>query len=126
MKIIAGPGAIKSAPINRSDAKPNDFRAPNRLKIIIDECNAKIRSNQRDELAYLEKGDAYIHLGDPEEALRNYKRAIEINKQCIKAYYGMASAHAILGENKNALVEIVKAIELEDKQSGVVRGKHDM
>jgi len=111
--------------MSRSDGKPDDSRNPNRFRKVVDECSEKISLNPKDEFAYLARGDAYIHLDDPEEALKNYKRAIEINKRFIQAYYGMATAHAILGKNKHALVEIAKAIELEDQQSDVVGGKDE-
>ena len=123
MEKIVKPGVIKRAPLNVSDGKPVDSRNPNRLKKIIDECSEKISLNPKDEFAYLERGDAYIYLGDPEKALNNYNRAIEINKRFIKAYYGMATAHVMLGEKKHALVEIAKAIELEDQQACAVCGK---
>jgi tetratricopeptide (TPR) repeat protein len=115
MEKIVKPGAAKRSPMNRSDGKSNESRTPSRFRKVVDECSEKISLNPKDEVAYLERGDAYIHLGEPEEALKNYKRAIEINKRFIRAYYGMATAHAILGENKHALAEIAKAIELEDQ-----------
>jgi tetratricopeptide (TPR) repeat protein len=78
----------------------------------------KVIFNPRDELAYQERGDAQIRLGNPKEALSNYRRAIQINPKFIKAYYGMATAHAILGLYSHAMAEIVKAMELE-KQQGI-------
>jgi tetratricopeptide (TPR) repeat protein len=79
--------------------------------------------NPRDGYAYMERGDVHIHLGNPKEALNNYRRAIEINHRFIKAYYGMATAHIMLGSTKHALAEITRAIELEQQPDD---GQYDL
>ena len=87
-----------------------------KYKQIIISCDEKIRCNPRDELSYLERGDAQIRLGNTQEALSDYKRATQINSKSIKAYYGMATAHAILEKYSHATAEIVKAMEIEEQQ----------
>ena len=112
------PGVIKRIPVTESDGRSNDSILSERYLKAIDRCNEKISLNPRDEYAYLERGDLYIQLGKPKDALNNYKRAIEINHRCIKAYYGMASAHVMMGTTRHAIAEISKAMELQnDEQS---------
>lgn len=112
------PGVIKRIPVTELDGRSNDSIISERYRIAVDRCNEKISLNPRDEYAYLERGDLYILLGKPKDALNNYKRAIEINPRFIKAYYGMASAHVMMGATRHAIAEISKAMELQnDEQS---------
>jgi tetratricopeptide (TPR) repeat protein len=87
-----------------------------KYKQIIISCDEKIRCNPRDELSHIERGDAQICLGNPQDALSNYKQAIQINPKSIKAYYGIATAHVILEKYSHATAEILKAMEIEEQQ----------
>ncbi len=105
---------ISRIPKTEAEKKHTESMDADRYKKALDKCNQRINSNPRDEQAYLERGDVYIYLSNPKEALRNYKRAIELNQRFIKAYYGMATAYALLGSNNNAIAAIAKALELMD------------
>ncbi len=86
-----------------------------RYRKVIEKCNERISFDPNNEFAYLERGDAYIHLDNPKEALHDYKKVIEINPQFIKAYYGMATALVKLGLNRQAMTWVLKSMELEDQ-----------
>jgi tetratricopeptide (TPR) repeat protein len=110
------PAVIKKGP-TREAPKSTDFIEPDKDRYgnCIKRCNEKISRNPRDEAAYIERGDAQLYLANPKEALSDYKRAIMINPALIKAYYGMATAHILMGLHKTALCEIIKAMELEEQ-----------
>ena len=108
------PAVIKKGPASGAKER-SDLVESEKYANCIKSCNQKISSNPRDELAYIERGDAQIYLDKPKEALNDYKRAIEINPKSIKAYYGMATVHTILGLHKHAMLELTKAMELEQQ-----------
>ena len=108
------PAVIKKVPIHEAQ-KSSDFVEPDKYGNCIKRCNEKIRRNPRDEAAYIERGDAQIYLVNPKEALSDYRRAIMINPNLIKAYYGMAAAHIMMGQHKTAMCELIKAMELEEQ-----------
>ena len=83
------PVVIKKGPIHEVQ-KSSDFVEPDKDEYgnCIKRCNEKIRRNPRDEAAYIERGDAQVYLVNPKEALSDYRRAIMINPNLIKAYYG--------------------------------------
>lgn len=106
------PDLIRRASIKESKNKDSNLTGTEKYKNIIARCTERISLNPDDKFAYLERGDAHIHLGNPQEALSNYRRALELNQSLSKAYYGMAAAHIMLGAKRLAMVEIEKAIEL--------------
>jgi tetratricopeptide (TPR) repeat protein len=110
------PVVIKKGPI-REAQKSSDFVEPDKDEYgnCIKRCDEKIRRNPRDEAAYIERGDAQICLINPKDALSDYKRAIMINPNSIKAYYGMATAHIMMGQHKTAMCELIKVMELEEQ-----------
>lgn len=108
------PAASKKSPVNVAKNK-SGLVEPDKHENCIRRCNEKIASNPRDELSYTERGDAQLSLANPKEALNDYRRATEINPNSIKAYYGMAAAHTMLGSHKNALLVLTKAMELEQQ-----------
>ena len=108
------PAAIKKDPVKGARDK-SDLVDSDNYRNCIKSCNEKISRNHRDELAYIERGGAQLYLDNAKEALNDYRRAIEINPNSIKAYYGMAAVHIMMGLHKNALCELIKAMELEQQ-----------
>jgi tetratricopeptide (TPR) repeat protein len=108
------PVEVKKGKVSKANDK-SDTADNNKDKYLrcLQKCDERISRNPKDEHAFIESGDAQIYLSNPESALNNYRRAITINPNSIKGYYGMATAHFMLGLNKNAVVEIIKAMELE-------------
>jgi tetratricopeptide (TPR) repeat protein len=108
------PAAIKKGPAKGARDKSGIVES-DKYRSCIKSCNEKISRNHRDELAYIERGNAQLYLDNFKEALNDYQRAIEINPNSIKAYYGMTAVHTTLGLHKTAMYELMKAMELEQQ-----------
>jgi tetratricopeptide (TPR) repeat protein len=110
------PVVVKKGPIHEAQ-KSSDFVESDKTEYgnCIKKCSEKIRRNPRDEFAFIERGDAQVYLANPIEALTDYKRAIMINPNLIKAYYGMAAAHIMMGQHRTAMRELIKVMELEEQ-----------
>lgn len=108
------PAVTKKEPVNGARHK-SDVAEADKYRNCIKKCNERISRNHRDEPAYVERGDVQLYLDNPKEALSDYRRAVEINPNSIKAYYGLATVHTMMGLHKTALCELMKAMELEQQ-----------
>jgi len=62
---------------------------------------------------YLKIGQDHLNKGKTKEALKAYSQAIDADSKCKKAYIGRAICYADLGQDKKAIADYTKAIELD-------------
>ena len=72
-----------------------------------------IKYNLLDSQLYCQRGILYFNQGKTKEALNDYNRAIKINPKFGKAYYARAELWAALNNNRLAMIDLEKAMELE-------------
>ncbi len=63
--------------------------------------------------AYLERGNAYQNLKQPEKALADWSRAIELDSGLAAAYTARATYYRLAGDNAKALPDLEKSIRLQ-------------
>jgi tetratricopeptide (TPR) repeat protein len=74
-----------------------------------------IRQDGMDSLARRGLGDLLISMGRPEEAIREFKLALQRRPDLVSAYMGWGSALACLGRNQEALDQYEKALALQPR-----------
>ena len=62
--------------------------------------------------AFINRGVVYAALGNPEQALLNSEEAIRLNSSHAGAYALRAIAYSLLGKEKEAQEDLVRAVEL--------------
>ncbi len=55
---------------------------------------------------YIGRGEAYIRTRQPEAALNDFSKALEINPNYIDSHYHRASAYYQIGDYENAITEV--------------------
>lgn len=65
-----------------------------------------------DAEAYLERGNAFFAMGQYNEAISDYIKAIEMNPSYFEAYYNRGQVYGKKGEFKLAICDFNKAIEI--------------
>ena len=60
-------------------------------------------------------GIAYLNIGDPEEAIKKFKKSIEINDQNTEPYYGLAKAFLDLQRNADAIRNFRKTLKINPR-----------
>ena len=68
--------------------------------------------SRRTPMDYNNRGLMYFHLGQLEEAIANYNRAIELNPNLAAAYNNRANCYVNQGEMIDALMDYDRALEL--------------
>jgi tetratricopeptide (TPR) repeat protein len=66
--------------------------------------------------AYNNRGVAKSGLGNKQEAISDFDKAIAINPQSAEAYGNRGNAKSDLGNNQDAIIDLSKAAELFSKQ----------
>lgn len=85
----------------------------NKLGVSIDLLDEIINADPEDRLAWLARGSVYLKMGNTENAIRDFSKAIEINPNHPKAYHLRGLAREMAGENDRALMDFGKAIEID-------------
>jgi tetratricopeptide (TPR) repeat protein len=90
------------------------YYAKNDLKKAIEYADLLIKKGKNERYiiqAYLTKANALDNLGEPEKAIKVYKKAIKANKNEYLLYYNLGLTYLNLGELKEAEKNMVMAIE---------------
>jgi tetratricopeptide (TPR) repeat protein len=74
-----------------------------------------LKVTDRNIVAYNNRGSAYGRLGNHEQAIEDYNKAIEINPKYAVAYNNRAGSHWRRGNYKDAIEDYNKAIEFNPK-----------
>jgi tetratricopeptide (TPR) repeat protein len=74
-----------------------------------------IEINPSDADAYYNRGVAYGHKGQYDEAISDYTKAIEMNSRHADAYYNRGTAYGHKGQHDKAISDFTKAIEINPR-----------
>lgn len=67
-------------------------------KEAVDSMDKLIQMDQKDASSYLQRGQLYMNMGEPETALSDFSQALQLDKNCYDAYFGMHDAYAASGQ----------------------------
>jgi len=90
-------------------ASPEEVQADFNRTIEIEQTNDNI--DQRDAEAYCERGTAHYNVGEYDQAILEYNKAIEINPVYHKAYNYRGNCYYHKGEHDRAILDYNKALE---------------
>jgi tetratricopeptide (TPR) repeat protein len=79
----------------------------------IDACTTLIRSNPRNDGAYVNRGIAYRRLGDIDRAIHDYDQAIRVNPRAADAFNNRGNAFRARDEHGLAMHDYDEAIRLD-------------
>lgn len=96
--------------------KANVLTAQKNYKEALDAINAALKINPTSPTALYVGGNLYLMMEEPAEALKMFKSLQRENPRSQDAFYGMAKANALLGNNLEA-ENLIKEIENLGKQS---------
>ncbi len=110
----------KGDPIRLPLAKSSDCQRG------IHDLDKAIDLNSTFKSAYMERGSAYINLGEYQQGINDYNRVITIDPQNVGAYLFRANAYSKIGNSKQAVKDYDKAVEINPKDARVYfsRGMH--
>lgn len=57
-----------------------------------------LKNNKKDVKGYLQRGQLYLHMGETEMALKDFSQALQLDKNCYDAYFGMYDAYVASGQ----------------------------
>ena len=85
----------------------------NKLGISIDLLNEILAADPDDRLASLARGSVYLKMNNPNSAVNDFNRAIEISPNHAKAYHLRGLALEMTGIDDQALEDFNKAIDID-------------
>jgi tetratricopeptide (TPR) repeat protein len=85
----------------------------NKLGVSIDLLDEILTVDPEDRLAWLARGSVYLKMGNTENAIGDFSKAIEINSNNPKAHHLRGLAREMAGENDQALADFGKAIDID-------------
>jgi tetratricopeptide (TPR) repeat protein len=95
--------------------------------ILLKKCVLKGQPEKKQDAAvgYSNLGNNYYGLGDYQEAIKDFNRAIELDPKLAGAYWGRGKTYHELGDYQQAIKDFDRAIELNPKLGGAYwsRGK---
>ena len=95
--------------------------------IILKDCTLKgpLKKTQDEAVGYSNLGNNYYGIGDYQEAIKDFDRAIELDPKLAGAYWGRGKTYHELGDYQEAIKDFDRAIELNPKLGGAYwsRGK---
>jgi len=83
--------------------------------ILLKECALKGQSKKIHEAAvgYFKLGNTYHGLGDYQQAIKDFNRAIELDPKLAEAYWGRGNTYHELADYQQAIKDFNRAIELD-------------
>jgi tetratricopeptide (TPR) repeat protein len=84
--------------------------------VAVEDYLQAISSEPDDPLFHRNLGDAYVYVGEYEQAAARYRRATEIDPQCAECYYQWWSVLYEQGEYKEAVPKLERAVALWPKE----------
>lgn len=100
--------------------KDNDFKKVKKAEITIDKVLAS-RNIKMPSTYYYKLGRFYAKTGKTEDAIREFEKAIKINKQKVTYYFSLAFALSKVKRYQEALRYFKKIIELKPVQTELTR-----
>jgi tetratricopeptide (TPR) repeat protein len=87
--------------------------------VVLKKCALKAQLGKKQEavVGYYTLGNTYHGLGNYQQALEDFDRAIELDPTFAEAYWGRGKTYRELGNNPQAIKDFDRAIELEPKFS---------
>lgn len=79
----------------------------------LDDYNQCIKLNQRDDVAYFNRGEAHMRLHNYVEAIADFKKALKLNPSDLEAHYNKAMCNYLFGYEDLALTEFKQVLEMD-------------
>jgi tetratricopeptide (TPR) repeat protein len=99
----------------------------NEGNILLKKCALKGQSGKKENAGVgdCNLGNTYFGIGDYQEAIKDFDRAIELDPKLAGAYWGRGKTYHELGDYQEAIKDFDRAIELDPKLAGAYwsRGK---
>jgi tetratricopeptide (TPR) repeat protein len=85
--------------------------------VLLKDCTLKGQLEKKQEAAvgYCDLGNSYHGLGDYQQAIKDFDRAIELDPKLAEAYWGRGKTYHGLGDYQQAIKDFDRAIELDPK-----------
>jgi tetratricopeptide (TPR) repeat protein len=107
-QIVSG---VQVTVIGRCDGKVEEGN------ILLKECALKgqLKKTQEAAVGYFKLGNTYHGLGDYQQAIKDFDRAIELDPKLAEAYWGRGNTYHALGDYQQAIKDFDRAIELDPR-----------
>jgi DnaJ family protein C protein 7 len=93
--------------------KGNDLFKTGNYQAAIDAYGQAIEINSNEPSYFTNRCIAYLKIEEPEMAMNDCRRAIQVNEKFAKAYNRMAKCHVVMGDLQSAAMALAKSNELE-------------
>ena len=84
-----------------------------KLGMSIDLLDELVKTDSDDRLAVLARGSVYLKMGNAENAINDFNRALDIDPNHQKAFHLRGLAREMAGDNDEALKDFNKAIDID-------------
>ena len=86
-------------------------------------CADRIRQFPRDAAALFNRGSGYLSKGDPDNAIADYTRVIQIDPGYSPAYYNRGIANEGKDQHDQAIADFSKAVEINPRHAGAFNAR---
>lgn len=83
----------------------------------IESLNEAIINNPSSANLYCERGDFYLSIGNNQEALHDYERAIKVDPKCEQAFLSHGNILVGLGDYRNGIKDLTQVLKLNPKNA---------
>jgi tetratricopeptide (TPR) repeat protein len=90
-----------------------EYNRTGRYDSAIADANKAIMMNPRYPMPYVNRGNAYFKLNDPDRALKSYLKALQIDPRDPECYFNLGLAYYKKGLPEDALKSYDKTVELD-------------